>query len=227
VLYYFTHFSSDDSNIQSLVENGLITSPEKIWLDAAEMQSRPFIVIAWLHEFTKSVPLSGLEIGSNIAAIRGGINATIAAVNTQLPYPYVHIFYWTVQLVLITLSVETGICIAVDSYWKENGDNLYIPSDDNVSWPASSQTWFTFNVILVIMGNLLFIIFTQCILTLTEKLSNPMNKDSSLSATALGTPYDNFLFNLLNFHLLDSFLVKNLEAIHAGFKCYEDLDINK
>ena len=47
--------------------------------------------------------------------------ATVAAISTQLPYPYVHIVYWTVQLLLGITAIQTGCNIGVDWYAKVNG----------------------------------------------------------------------------------------------------------
>ena len=52
---------------------------------------------------------------------RGGIGATLGAIGAQLPYPYVHLVYWIVQVVLISLALETGLQLAANTYFKENG----------------------------------------------------------------------------------------------------------
>ena len=54
---------------------------------------------------------------------RGGIGATLGAIGAQLPYPYVHLVYWTIQVVLVALSIETGVILAADTYFKNNGEH--------------------------------------------------------------------------------------------------------
>ena len=58
--------------------------------------------------------------------IRGGIGATLGAIGAQLPYPYVHLVYWTIQVVLVALSIETGVILAADTYFKNNGKHLLL-----------------------------------------------------------------------------------------------------
>jgi hypothetical protein len=53
---------------------------------------------------------------------RGGIGATLGAIGAQLPYPYVHLVYWTIQIVLVALSIETGVILAANTYMKDNGE---------------------------------------------------------------------------------------------------------
>jgi hypothetical protein len=52
---------------------------------------------------------------------RGGIGATLGAIGAQLPYPYVHLVYWTIQIVLVALSIETGVILAANTYFMDNG----------------------------------------------------------------------------------------------------------
>lgn len=56
-----------------------------------------------------------------LSSIRGGIGATLGAVGAQLPYPYVHLVYWTIQIVLVALSIETGVILAANTYFMKNG----------------------------------------------------------------------------------------------------------
>jgi hypothetical protein len=51
----------------------------------------------------------------------GGIGATLGTIGCQLPYPYVHIVYWTIQILLTALSVETGVQLAVFLFVEKNG----------------------------------------------------------------------------------------------------------
>jgi hypothetical protein len=56
---------------------------------------------------------------------RGGIGATLGAIGAQLPYPYVHLVYWTIQIVLVALSIETGVILAANTYFMDNGGYMY------------------------------------------------------------------------------------------------------
>ena len=56
------------------------------------------------------------------ATNRAGIGATLGAIGAQLPYPYVHLVYWTIQVVLVALSIETGVILAADTFFKRNGE---------------------------------------------------------------------------------------------------------
>lgn len=58
---------------------------------------------------------------SSLLDYRGGIGATLGAIGAQLPYPYVHLVYWTIQIVLVALSIETGVILAMNTYFKDNG----------------------------------------------------------------------------------------------------------
>jgi hypothetical protein len=56
---------------------------------------------------------------------RGGIGATLGAIGAQLPYPYVHLVYWTVQLLLAITAIQYGCDIGVEWYSKANGKGLH------------------------------------------------------------------------------------------------------
>ena len=58
---------------------------------------------------------------AQINSLRGGIGATLGTIGSQLPYPYVHVIYWIVQIMLVALAVQTGVVLAVDLYFEKNG----------------------------------------------------------------------------------------------------------
>ena len=58
---------------------------------------------------------------TNVTSMRGGIGATLGVIGSQLPYSYVHVIYWIVQIMLLSLAIETGVALAVNSYFKTNG----------------------------------------------------------------------------------------------------------
>ena len=49
-----------------------------------------------------------INVASHVASIRGGIGATLGLIGSQLPYPYVHVMYWIMQIMQIMLTVQTG-----------------------------------------------------------------------------------------------------------------------
>lgn len=62
----------------------------------------------------------------NYYLTRGGIGATLGAIGAQLPYPYVHIVYWTVQLLLGITAIQSGCEIGIKYYTKVNGTFLCV-----------------------------------------------------------------------------------------------------
>ena len=56
---------------------------------------------------------------------RGGIGATLGAIGAQLPYPYVHLVYWTVQCLLGITAIQQGCDAGVKYYSKINGTFLF------------------------------------------------------------------------------------------------------
>lgn len=66
-----------------------------------------------------------LTVLTNVTSIRGGIGATLGTIGSQLPYPYVHVIYWIVQIMLVALAVQTGVALAVDLDYQKNGWIVY------------------------------------------------------------------------------------------------------
>jgi hypothetical protein len=62
-----------------------------------------------------------INVASHVASIRGGIGATLGLIGSQLPYPYVHVIYWIVQIMLMALAVQTGVALAVNINYSKNG----------------------------------------------------------------------------------------------------------
>lgn len=56
-----------------------------------------------------------------MTSIRGGIGATLGVIGSQLPYPYVHVIYWIVQIMLVALAVQTGVVLAVNIHFQQTG----------------------------------------------------------------------------------------------------------
>lgn len=127
-----------------------------------------------------------MSITSN-SLFRGGIGATLGAIGSQLPYPYVHVVYWTIQILLTSLAVETGVMLAVAVYTKKDGNGAYSPPDDTVEWPQDQSVWYANNFLQLTAQNIIFALFCEGLLKVCDKLGNPMSKeDTSFSERVFG-----------------------------------------
>lgn len=184
-----------DEKVQPLIDAELLTQKEADWLMAGSPGTRPLMVVIWIGEIFDAMVVAGYKIPDpvmnnivlNLANLRGGIGATLGAIGTQLPYGYVHLIYWTVQILLLSLAIETGVILSTDLYYKANGQGFYSPPDDNVAWPAQPNVWYSNVFLQLTAGNIVFALFTEGALKIMDKLSNPMSmEDSSLSERVFG-----------------------------------------
>jgi hypothetical protein len=119
--------------------------------------------------------------------IRTGVQTTLGAIQTQLPYPYKHIVFWTVHIMLSALAVETGVNLATGWNTRLNGNGEYSPADDNVSWPLSPSVWYLNLFLQTTASNVIFALFVEGLLCICEKLDNPLStEDTSLSERVFG-----------------------------------------
>eukprot|EP01032_Pedospumella_encystans_P017306 gene17306-19727_t len=191
----------------------LMTEDERQWLLAATPGTRPLMVVSWLEGYFDSLHAAGYQsnelaltgIMVNLFSVRGGIGATLGAIGAQLPYPYVHLVYWTIQVVLVALSIETGVILAADTYFKNNGQGDYSPVDDSPNvWPQDSNLWYFNKFMQITVSNVIFALFTEGLLKVCDKLSNPCSlEETSFSERVYGT----FMFN-------------NCRALRAGHISY-------
>jgi hypothetical protein len=72
---------------------------------------------------------------------RGGIGATLGAIGAQLPYPYVHLVYWTVQLLLAITAIQYGCDIGVEWYSKANGECLHYSEVPRSHMELQDSSW--------------------------------------------------------------------------------------
>eukprot|EP01031_Cornospumella_fuschlensis_P037398 gene37398-45415_t len=211
--------AQNESDLANLKAINLLTDIEEKYLLECSIGTRPLVLVSWIHQFfvqlkskykyttINEIVLS--NIISNVASLRGGIGATLGAIGTQLPYPYVHVVYWTIQILLLSLAVETGVMLAVAVYTRRDGNGAYSPSDDNEEWPQNQDVWYANNFLQLTAQNIVFALFCEGLLKICDKLSNPMSKeDTSFSERV----YDSFMFN-------------NCRAMRAGNLCYEDIAI--
>lgn len=200
-----------DGNLSELLQEGLITEREHEWLLETQIGSRPLIIVSWLYDLFDTLGDSPnypkfrsqayqSAIIDNITMVRGGIGFTIGAINCQLPYSYVHLVHWTIQVLLTVLAIETGVTLAIGIYTKENGNGDYSPPAGQ-KWPEDPNVWYVNQFFQATARNMIFALFVQGIMKITDKLSNPMSKDD------LGFPekvYDIYMYN-------------NCRAMRAGY----------
>jgi hypothetical protein len=118
-----------DNNLSRLVEKKLLLESEKECLETVNVGTRSLMVVGWMHVFFIMLKDKNYEnnsqkdvIMNNLNSLRGGIGSTMATVGTPLPYPYVHLVYWIIQISLLILAVETGLHLAIYDFTKKNGN---------------------------------------------------------------------------------------------------------
>lgn len=109
-----------------------------------------------------------------LISARAALASTYAMIELPLPFMYTHCVYWVVEVLLITLSIESGITLAVMYERKDNGDERYQYNDPNTPWPKDPYRWY-FNVaIRELVGNIIFILLTLGLLKFCERIENPL-----------------------------------------------------
>eukprot|EP01038_Epipyxis_sp_PR26KG_P007569 gene7569-10312_t len=195
---------SGESNLDPLCEGSefeiLITPQEKDWLEGAMLGTRPLVVVSWISCLVDSMIDAGYPIDAivknsfiaNFQAIRGGIGATLGVIGAQLPYAYVHLVHWTVQISLASLAVETGVNLAVGWANRSSGNGNFSPPANTV-WPHNSNIWFLNNFIQITAQNMVFAIFSLGLLKICDKLWNPLSSEDDTSFSPL--VFDRFIYN--------------------------------
>lgn len=131
---------------------------------------------------------------------RGGIGGTLGCIGSQLPYPYVHILYWTIQILLSSLAIETGVNLATYYYFSKNGMGQYSPPGDDQTWPNNPNVWYLNTFLQVTASNVIYALFIEGLLNVCDKLSNPLSQHE--------TSFSERLF--------DTFIHNNCRAMYAG-----------
>eukprot|EP01032_Pedospumella_encystans_P008138 gene8138-9693_t len=196
-----------------LLNQELVTEEERQWLLATTPGTRPLLVVSWMEGYIGTLQEKGYTIprhlnglaGMQLNNIRGGIGATLGAIGAQLPYPYVHLVYWTVQCLLGITAIQQGCDAGVKYYSKINGDGQYSP--DTGTWPEHPNTWYMGQILANLAGSLIFALFCEGIMNICAKISNPMAlTDIAFSERA----YASFMYN-------------NCKALRAGIYSYDHL----
>jgi len=203
-----------DGELGHLVDRGLLTEKEKLWLDDATIGSRPMVVVDWIYSYFDMIREKGYKFGDpvesqvhvNVQNLRGGIGTTLGAIGAQLPYPYVHCIYWTVQMLLLALAVESGVLLATNLYTKSNGNGEWSPPDGS-AWPENQDIWYLNSVLETLASNILFALFCEGMLKICDKLSNPMSKDD--------TSFSEFVY--------DAFIYNNCRALRVGLTSFQEV----
>lgn len=126
----------------------------------------------------------------------------------QVPFSYAHIVYWIIQVTLILLAFQTGVDIAVMFDRRENGNAQYSYSgDDPPKWPQNPIMWYGNYVVQEIVGNVIFVLFTEGLLKMCSDLENPFG-DENIDFPELS--YDNYVHN-------------NCDAVGVGFASFDAL----
>ena len=86
-----------------------------------------------------------------------------------------HAIYWTVQISLIILAIETGVQLAVNINRIGDGNNGYTNDTDDYSWPLNPSQWYINTLLQITFQNMFFAIFMIGMLKVCAKLSNPLD----------------------------------------------------
>jgi hypothetical protein len=205
-----------DGNLEPLVARGILTEKEKDWLDAVDaLGTRPLVVVDWIYSYFDLLKKKDYEISDaleqhihqEVKSLRGGIGATLGAIGAQLPYAYVHVIYWAIEVLLVALSIEQGVWLATDIFMKSNGEGEWKDPRPGHQWPQDEQVWYANSFLQIVSANILFCLFTEGLLKVCDQLSNPLSKhESSFSEWV----YDAFLFN-------------NCKALNCGFVSFTEV----
>eukprot|EP00981_Chlorochromonas_danica_P009125 scaffold2507_cov257-Ochromonas_danica.AAC.3 len=184
-----------DEDLSTLQTAGLLTPMELKYLRMATLLSRPLVVIGWMNQYFEDLrhkykfrcnDVFDGQVANNLMNLRNGILTTQSCIDTQLPYPYVHAIYWTIQVLLAALSIETGVMLATCFYTQRTGDGDYSPPSGD-TWPVNRTTWYVNNMLEITVTNIIFALFCEGLLKVCQKLNNPMSKkDTSFSERVFG-----------------------------------------
>ena len=196
-------------DISDLEFEQLLTEKETPVLKQANIGTRAFVVIGWLEAIfisikkqLKDIDASPWEWHKQLQNAKGGIGATLGMLGCPLPYIYTHLVYWIVQLVLISLAIETGTWMAIGVARRENGDGEYVFSDDAHDFPDNPRVWYANMFMVKVFSNVCFALFTEGLLQICDKIQNPFSKD------------DEHAFPI---KLYDIFFNNNCRALVFGF----------
>jgi hypothetical protein len=122
----------DRDDTERLVSDGLLMHSEVEWLQACPANTRCLLVFGWLSKMWGNMKAAGLVsptaffLGDQtLISIKGGVVGTVGMVACPLPYAYVHVVYWTLQMLLSILAVETGTMLAIFIKRGGNGNEEY------------------------------------------------------------------------------------------------------
>eukprot|EP01035_Chromulina_nebulosa_P017920 gene17920-23540_t len=167
-------------------EDKLLDPVEKDWLQACTVGTRPLMSCMWISNLMEDIistrivdlKLTGHypnSITGLILDVKSGIGGTLGILGCPLPFAYVHTIYWTVQVSLIILAVETGVLLAIDLDRRNNGSGDYDNSTDDYTWPYNKGMWYGTTFFQLTFQNIFFAVFMIGILKVCEKMSNPLS----------------------------------------------------
>ena len=184
--------------------DGLAMAEECAILDQLLVGSRPFTSAMWISRALEEEHCAALEskklsplmqqtfsftLQQNVLQLKSGIGGTLGYVGCPIPFLFVHLVNWTVVFSLFTLSVSTGVILAIGWRRRETGNNQYT---GDRAWPHSPQSWFINFALTYSIQTFLYGIFSLGLVRICAKMHNPLSaEDCSFPETS----YDTFLHN--------------------------------
>ena len=118
------------NDVDGMIADGLVVEEERAWLEATPVSARCLLVFGWLSRMWENIKKANMVTSfsnvingdSFLIGAKGGIGGTLGMVGCPLPYSYVHVVYWTVQMLLSMLAVETGTLLAIYTVRGGNGE---------------------------------------------------------------------------------------------------------
>jgi hypothetical protein len=223
-----------ESNLKPLIEMKLLTEKEMLWLDEAVLGTRPLIVVDWMYSYfftilkKKNYHISDpmeQHLLNEIKGLRGGVGATLGCIGSQLPYPYVHGVYWTIEVLLMSMGIEQGVWLGTDIWMKSNGEGKWKDPRPGHQWPEDPDVWYGNAFLQIVASNIIFALFCEGMLKVCDKLSNPMSRDETSFSEYVFGKYFPVSVLIVHAHILvlDAFLHNNCRALRVGATAFREV----
>ena len=135
VLRLIFYVGQEQQSLSPLVEEHLLIASEERLLKRVLIGSRPIAVVMWMskewdREVGKLSQNKETEIARKIfndymVNIRSTAGSIIARCTSALPFLYVHLIFWVVQLTLFIIAFSTGVQIGINLTRRSTGNNEY------------------------------------------------------------------------------------------------------
>lgn len=193
--------AQNDGDLSTLLKEDLLTAEEEVKLRVVDVDSRPSVLIVWLSGYFRGLKSIGLELNvegfiSQLITLRVNILDLIRLVRTPYPFSYVHLVHWIVQFMILFLAFETGAFVGTYYAQCEVGGG----SEPDVFLASGSISTY--------VSNLLYCIFAEGLLSVVDKLHNPLSHHcSSVSESLIGN------YGLLTFPNCYSIFISKLSIL--------------